>query len=237
MKRQNFTIFLMLLTFFLLEITVSGQPADCVPNSGVTSTITFGQGIIPTLNGAPLPNGSYISAMFNTSSGLKCAGFVKWEDKPTSIGAQGKNGTFEGYADGEVYKYRIQLPNGMIIQNSNITVSYKPVDPIFCDNGSDYKKDGISCIQTFAAVQATSTENYKDESNTFIFPNPSSGSIVFKTDLILSGKVTITDVNGRQYYFQMKDNILDLSELNAGVYIIKYSKENFNFREKIILLD
>lgn len=236
MKNPIFTI--LSLFFFLINLAfkVEGQPTDCVQSSGENATISFGLGIVPTLNGAPLPNDSYISAMFVSSSGLKCAGFIKWEGNPTAISAQGLNGNFDGYAAGEQYKFRIQLPNGDTIHNSNITVTYKPLDQI-CDNGAAYKKDGLSCVQSFAAVQATSTENYKDESNTFIFPNPSSGSIVFKTDLILSGKVTITDVNGRQYYFQMKDNILDLSELNAGVYIIKYSKENFNFREKIILLD
>jgi hypothetical protein len=193
-------------------------------------------GIVPTLNGGPLPNDSYISAMFVSSSGLKCAGFIKWEGNPTAISAQGLNGNFEGYAAGEQYKFRILLPNGDTIHNSNITVTYKPLDQI-CDNGATYKKDGLSCIQSFGAVQATSSGDTKLDKEHFIFPNPSSGIINFYTHKKLSEKVTIVNTSGSEFYFHVKDGIVDLSELNAGVYIIKYSKENFNFREKIILLD
>jgi len=236
---KNLLLKLFLLFIFLTLYTYWGaaQPTDCVPINGDNATISFGQGIVPTFNGAPLPNGSYISAMFNSTSGQKCAGFTTWQNSATSIAVSGASGTVEGYASGETYKFRIQLPNGTIIQNSNITVMYQP-NGIICDNGGTYKKDGLSCIQSFAAVMTSSSEDLVKERGLMLFPNPTSGliKILTENDQIDKLELFSLDAKSIQIIQSSKDNTIDLSHLNPGSYILKGVTNNHLFAKKVVIV-
>lgn len=155
--KQFFTRLIILLLFSILNFyALLAQPTDCVPNSGSDATIIFGQGVVPTLNGNPLPVGAYIVAVFNSSNGLKCAGYNQWQNMPMSISPKGATTGFEGYASGETYKFRIMLPGGDVIQNDKITVTFKSPDGIICLNGNTFVADGISCIQSFQAINSES---------------------------------------------------------------------------------
>ena len=58
----------------------------------------------PTVNGLPLPNGSWIGAFFDDAGTLKCAGIVKWIDGPaTSLTAFGDDagGVKDGFSSDE----------------------------------------------------------------------------------------------------------------------------------------
>ncbi|MBC7884995.1 MAG: T9SS type A sorting domain-containing protein [Saprospiraceae bacterium] len=230
---------LLLLIILLSFCTYQGvtQPTDCVPTSGDNATITFGQGVIPTFNGAPLPSGTYIIVVFNSTSGQKCAGFTTWQNAATAIAATGANGTFEGFAPGEAYKFRIQLPNGMIVQSNNITVSYKPIDA-FCDNGGTYKKDGISCIQSFAAVITSSSEDLAKGDILNLSPNPTSGLIKITPENHQFSQLQILNIHGKliQIMPELKDNSLDLSHLACGSYIVKGLANNYPFAKKLIIV-
>jgi hypothetical protein len=235
------TLFLKLLILVVLLsfCTYQGvsQPTDCVPTSGDNATIIFGQGVIPTLNGSPLPAGTFISVVFNSTSGQKCAGFTTWQNAATAIAATGANGTFEGFALGEVYKFRLHLPNGTIVQNNNISVSFKPID-VICDNGGTYKKDGISCIQSFAAVMTSSSKDFEKENILNLSPNPTTGLIK-----ITSGKQQLTaleilNLDGKlmQMINDLKDNTLDLSHFSSGSYIVKGLADNVPFAKKVVII-
>lgn len=158
MKTSFFKIILAYVLFFINHLIVFSQPTDCVPNSGETSTIVFGPNVNPTLNGNPLPVGTYIVAVYNSPTCLKCAGYSQWSNAAFGLSPFGATTGFAGYAVGEIYKYRLELPGGIIIPNSQINVTYKSPDGLVCSDGSSYKTNGVSCIESFNAVNSTSSD-------------------------------------------------------------------------------
>jgi surface protein len=156
MKTLFFKIILAYVLFFINHLIVFTQPTDCVSNSGETSTIVFGPNVNPTLNGNPLPVGTYIVAVYNSPTGLKCAGYSQWSNAAFGLSPFGATTGFAGYAVGEIYKYRLELPGGIIIPNNQINVTYKSPDGGVCSDGGSYKTNGVSCIESFQAINAES---------------------------------------------------------------------------------
>jgi hypothetical protein len=64
-----------------------------------------------------------------------------------------------------------------------------------------------------------------------VFPNPTTATVYFQTDLsLLNEKVSIYNVSGQLVSEKqiMGDNSLDLSALSAGIYLIQFSNKNIN---------
>ncbi len=238
--KQVFTKIIILLLFSIFNFSaLIAQPTDCVPNSGSDATIIFGQGVVPTLNGNPLPTGAYIVAVFNTSNGLKCAGYNQWQNMPMSISPKGATTGFEGYASGETYKFRIMLPGGDLIQNDKITVAFKSPDGIICLNGNAFVADGISCIQSFTAVMTSSSEDLEKENILSLSPNPTTGLIQISSENQKITALEIYNLDGKLMHLipEPKDNILDLTHLAPGSYIVKGLANNYAFSKKVVIIN
>lgn len=106
------------------------------------------------------------------------------------------------------------------------------------DSASDQTEDfttpvaGPNCILSISTIQNQESFN--------LFPNPSNGKMVISY-ANYSGKMTIqiVDLNGRIVYsdaIATFDNTkeINVTNLNAGVYIVKIETEQSNFIKKII---
>lgn len=75
-----------------------------------------------------------------------------------------------------------------------------------------------------------------------VYPNPSEGlfTLVIPGDVLSHGKLMVTDINGRNVFtmsqFSMNNEIkIDLSHLDAGVYILHFESDHLKTSEKLIV--
>jgi len=64
-----------------------------------------------------------------------------------------------------------------------------------------------------------------------VFPNPTTASIYFQTELSLGNeKVSIYNISGQLVSEKqiMGDNSLDMSTLSSGIYLLQFSNKNIN---------
>lgn len=133
------------------------QPASCNPvvNTGSNHSILL-LNLNPTLNGAPLPTGSYITVLYDDNGVLKCAGYTQWMGANTAIAAFGDDNTTPQEKDGldanEIFRYRVELPGGNTVGPACITVQYAS-GGIFSNAGS-FAENGISGLSAFEARTA-----------------------------------------------------------------------------------
>jgi hypothetical protein len=64
-----------------------------------------------------------------------------------------------------------------------------------------------------------------------VFPNPTTATIYFQTDLsLMNEKVSIYNVSGQLVSEKqiLGDNSLDMSALSSGIYLLQFSNKNIN---------
>lgn len=64
-----------------------------------------------------------------------------------------------------------------------------------------------------------------------VFPNPTTASVTFKTDInLLNEKVSVYNLSGQLVAKKQinESNSMDLSELKAGVYLIQFNNKRIN---------
>ena len=115
---------------FLLHILVAlsatnahAQPGFCgEPYSTFFSANIFVPNALnPTLDGALLPFGCHIIAVFNDNGNLRCAGSIQWSGLGAAMVVNGADGTLPGYQTNELYKYIVQLADGCLIDSVAVT--------------------------------------------------------------------------------------------------------------------
>lgn len=140
----------------LWSIRLFAQPSSCGPvvNTGSNHSILL-IGLKPTVNGAALPAGSYITVLYDDNGVLKCAGYVQWNGVNTAIAAFGDDDLTDekdGFKPTEIFTYRVQLPNGNTVGPACISVKYA-AGGIFSHAGS-FAENGISGLTAFEARTA-----------------------------------------------------------------------------------
>ena len=111
---------------FLSFYSIAQQ--SCVSPNPVAHIILIPAGI-PKLDGENLPNGSIISAVYQSGDTLRCAGQVTWQNKSVILQAYGKSSDGdEGYLADEPIKFRIILPNGCTIEDELITTKFQEIE-------------------------------------------------------------------------------------------------------------
>lgn len=217
---------------------LQSQPNDCVPNSGENATIFIGAGVTPILNGMPLPLGSYITAVFASPNGKKCAGFTQWQNSPTAISAFGATSGFEGYAIGENYKIRLELPDGKVVPDSFVKIKFKIPDGLNCFEGGTYIHNGFSCIDSITATYSfTAVKDLQLLKEVVLSPNPTNGKVYFDAIGIVPNEVRITNSSGAIYILKTTDKYLDLSGYPLGHYFLRFSNGNDIFISRISLIE
>ncbi len=148
--KNSFTLLLSILFLLALNFSIYAQPTSCtITNTGESATIAIQSTAQLTLDGNALPLGSIIIAMFDNNGTLTCGGYTIWNGTNTAISVYGAVPGELGFADGEVYKFRIELPGGCVIANATATFSSISF-PI--DNTNTYVPGSISGIATLAAT-------------------------------------------------------------------------------------
>lgn len=155
MKKTNTITRFLTIILMGCAFSISAQPTSCnnLVNTGSNHTIVLAN-FVPTYNGNPLPNGSHIIVMYNDNGNLTCSGYAKWDGINTSFAAFGDDSNTpdkDGLGIGDLFIYRLELPNGSIVENDGITVEYAPVGAFF-SNTDQFAVNGISGIVAFDAV-------------------------------------------------------------------------------------
>lgn len=97
-----------------------GQPGVCgAPyNTFFSANIFFDEDLDATADGAPLPQGSHLIAVFGED---ECAGFAAWEGASGLMVVNGDDGALPGYTEGEPYRFLVQLPDGCVLDSVEVT--------------------------------------------------------------------------------------------------------------------
>jgi hypothetical protein len=191
------------LFLLLFALGLKAQPQNLctsVVNTGSNHTVVIAANA-PRLNGNPLPSGSHITIGFMNGNDFNCVNYVKWNGTAASIAAYGKESGVaprNGFNDGEAFQFRVELPDGTILDNINAT--YSPASGFITHQGN-YANNGISQISN---LNITTT----------VTP---SGPSVCGTPIITSGSQTVAIPLSPQ---------IDGANLQNGAYIIIGYKDN-----------
>ncbi|MDZ4663656.1 MAG: T9SS type A sorting domain-containing protein [Bacteroidota bacterium] len=95
------------------------------------------------------------------------------------------------------------------------------------ESGRVYRFDWISApTQLVKNSQDASIE---------IYPNPSSQKIVISGISLNESKINILDLNGKEVEFSMKNNVVDVSEFNNGVYFMHIRLSDVVITRKLVV--
>lgn len=91
-------------------------------------------------------------------------------------------------------------------------------------------------IVDFSNSSLTTNENdvvNKNDSKLLLYPNPTTSSIFFKTNVTLD-KVQVYDTNGKIVSFTKENNGINISHLPQGIYFVKFESNGKWLTQKII---
>lgn len=133
---------------------LSAQPTTCGPilNTGSNHSVILAN-FTPTLDGEPLPVGSFIIVQYDDNGILACGGSTQWNGSNTFLAAYGDDSTTpekDGFGVGEVFKFKVELPDGSIVEDGSIQVQYH-AGGIY-SHSNRFAVNGISGVSALAAV-------------------------------------------------------------------------------------
>jgi len=91
-------------------------------------------------------------------------------------------------------------------------------------------------IVDFSNLSLATNENdivNKNDSKLLLYPNPTTSSIFFKTNVTLD-KVQVYDTNGKIVSFTKENNGINISQLPQGIYFVKFESNGKWLTQKII---
>lgn len=78
--------------------------------------------------------------------------------------------------------------------------------------------------------------NLQNQSSTFIYPNPTNNILLIKSDIDYLN-YQIVDISGKSIVeSNIENSIINLENINSGVYILSLYSENYTFKTKLIKL-
>ncbi len=126
--------------------------------------------------------------------------------------------------------------NDSLVSTSNILVNpydfynpdYRPVTNGIAASGSDFNDASLSGL--VLSVNAINNPNVSMQ----IYPNPAKNFISVSTGNAIKN-ISITDITGKQVLFENNNNVVDITQLNTGVYFIRVETDNHQiFIDKFI---
>lgn len=160
----------------------------------------------------------------------------------TAIESDYQNNLFAGVNgyDNEGFRFSEDWGNNWTNLNDTILnpyinqVSISPDNIIYlqCENYSNQQ------YQLFKSInQIVSTSEHEIKQEIKLFPNPANNKLHILTNNIAGIKnILIYNQNGQKIFEQkLTENIIDISELKSGLYIINLEYENETIRKKIIV--
>ncbi|MDN3694814.1 YCF48-related protein [Chryseobacterium tructae] len=126
------------------------------------------------------------------------------------------------------------LTSQLVVPENNDMVSF---------NAIKYFKNKIIAVGTNSdifivefpnqSLGTNETEKTKDNPSIQIYPNPTTSSVYFKTPVALD-KVQVYDIQGKIMAFTKESNGINISQLEPGVYFVKFESNGKWFTQKII---
>ena len=138
--------------------------------------------------------------------------------------------------------------NGIAIINQNNIPESRPEKAAIASNGNIYIASNLTAsngdemffISNINGFDPNlSTNDLLAENNTTVFPNPSTGIFTIKSESNTENTViSIYDLNGRELFSvkseKLNNQILELSSLQNGVYILNILDGNNKFSKKLV---
>lgn len=94
--------------------------------------------------------------------------------------------------------------------------------------GSVYKENLISCIVQGNEYKITGLNTTTITNSFAIFPNPAESSLRIKLDGIYNSNIKIFNLNGNQVLASQGKEVIDISKLSSGIYILEVIDYNGN---------
>lgn len=155
---------------------------------------------VPTLNGNPLPAGSYIGVFYDAGGGnLQCGGWQQWNGSPTALPAFGDDTQTpvvkDGFSIGEVFRFKFLLCSGVIVDSIQATYETPPGAVGFLTHTNTFGTNGISQVTVMSGFLGVSCEPADcDDSNACTADTCHSGNCVhtpFPCSVTISGTVSM----------------------------------------------
>ena len=201
----------------LLQANLYSQaPTACgdMAITGSNHTLVFYNAEV-ILNGDPLPIGSHIIATFNDNGTRECGGYALWEGTDMTLAAYGDDGMTaenDGFTNGEVFGFRVELPDGTVVEETSIQVEYEPQGGVFTNQGT-FGSNGISGIKKFSLL----FNNGPCPNALVIYPTTSIDSILH-ADISLStfGEVVIDETMNTAFKAEHAIDLMEGFEVELG---------------------
>jgi hypothetical protein len=238
---------LKLINLFYFNTILSGltwnmqaQPTHCdVQPTGENATVILTTKSDMTLDGDPLPVGTYVLAVYKDEDSLKCGGFLKWMNQNDAFTIYGNDGETKGFKVGESLKFQLELADRDQIDSVEVTFE---TGGLFTE-GNVFQSDGIYGIKTLRATRITNATFENRIFQSFkIYPNPFNNHVNLSyafSDLFENMEIEIYSSVGSRllkkdlHNIQSGDFILDLDKMPTGLYFLKVTMDNIyrrNFR-------
>lgn len=140
------------------------QPSTWNPIiTGLDHTLVISDNIQMTLDGKPLPAGTWIGAFFEKQDGSRqCAGMVEWQGKSTILPIYGANSNpTQGFSAGEAFYFRL-WSSALQCELDSIHVSYQS-GGVFTHQGT-FSNNGLSGLASLSAQTGISLDLGADTS-------------------------------------------------------------------------
>lgn len=169
-------------------------------NTGINHSILIPDVATITVDGSPLPLGSYIGVFYDSAGTLACGGYLQWLGETDALTAWGDDpGTTyaDGFQAGEQFTWMLfDYTTGTV---STATATYQSVG---FPNSGNFVANGISGISALTAttidIQTLNLPSGWSIFSTYINPTNPDIETVFAP--ILSNLVIIKDGNGNVYW-------------------------------------
>ena len=127
------------------------------------------------------------------------------------------------------------------IKNATLTNPILPIDEkvVVVKKGTLYNLSSACCQNTTFTTDEKREKEVANQHNLTAYPNPSSGLFHIKSSATLeNASITITDCNGKMVeqlkVDKLENNLLNLSNLKDGIYILTIQNETVNYSQKLV---
>lgn len=227
---------------YLVEIN------DVNEQNAVYNAIINGAGVSPTYTS--ISNGGGIAYVWIGATDQQTEGTWLWDGNNDNTGinfwtGQGANGAGNGSSvSGAYYNWggtSTGTPNepdnyGSGQDNAAIGLAGWPAGTTMLGNAGEWNDIDGSSLLYFVIEKNTSTDIPEERSNLQedmnIYPNPTNGILNIDFDYNI---VEIYDLSGKLLKQFDKKQVIDLSDLNNYIYLMRISGDSFVLTEKVIL--
>lgn len=127
------------------------------------------------------------------------------------------------------------------VKSADSTNPILPIDEkvVVVKKGTLYNLSSACCQNTTFTTDEKREKEVANQHNLTAYPNPSSGLFHIKSSATLENvSITITDCNGKMVeqlkVNKLENNLLNLSNLKDGIYILTIQNETLNYSQKLV---